>query len=119
MITRPDVALSIWRFCLDTDRRELRRGAALVPVEPQVFDILSTGSETGTGCKPGRSDRRNLGWTDCLESALTTRINAARNAIGDNGQVQLLIKTFPRKGIRFVGVVYEEKTEAGQATPRS
>jgi DNA-binding winged helix-turn-helix (wHTH) protein len=25
---------------LDTDRRELRRGARLVPVEPQVFDLL-------------------------------------------------------------------------------
>jgi hypothetical protein len=25
---------------LDTDRRELRRGVGLIPVEPQVFDLL-------------------------------------------------------------------------------
>src|SRR4030095_10871906 len=37
------------------------------------------------------------------ESALTTCINAARNAIGDSGEAQRLIKTLPRKGVRFVG----------------
>jgi DNA-binding winged helix-turn-helix (wHTH) protein len=27
-------------FVLDTERRELRHGSALLPVEPQVFDLL-------------------------------------------------------------------------------
>ena len=27
-------------FALDTDRRELRRGSALLSIEPQVFDLL-------------------------------------------------------------------------------
>src|SRR6266576_3848536 len=39
--------------------------------------------------------------------ALTTRLNAARSAIGDSGDEQRLIKTLPRKGFRFVGVVHE------------
>jgi TolB-like protein/cytochrome c-type biogenesis protein CcmH/NrfG len=39
------------------------------------------------------------------DSTLDSRINAARNAIGDNGKEQRLIRTIPRKGIRFVGVV--------------
>jgi adenylate cyclase len=47
------------------------------------------------------------------DSAMTTRINAARCAIGDTGKAQRLIKTVPRKGIRFVGAVREE--EAGGA----
>jgi DNA-binding winged helix-turn-helix (wHTH) protein len=42
------------------------------------------------------------------ESALTSRINAARCAIGDNGAEQRLIKTLTRKGIRFVGAVRQE-----------
>jgi TolB-like protein/class 3 adenylate cyclase len=42
------------------------------------------------------------------ESTLSTRINAARSAIGDSGQEQRLIRTTSRKGIRFVGVVREE-----------
>jgi TolB-like protein len=41
------------------------------------------------------------------ESALTTRINAARRAIGDDGTAQRLIRTFTRKGFRFVGEVTE------------
>ena len=45
------------------------------------------------------------------DSAMTTRINAARCAIDDNGKAQRLIKTVPRKGIRFVSTVMEE--EAG------
>ena len=40
---------------------------------------------------------------------MTTRINAARSAIGDTGKAQRLIKTVPRKGIRFVGMVREEE----------
>jgi adenylate cyclase len=41
------------------------------------------------------------------ETALTTCINAVRTAIGDSGELQHLIKTLPRKGIRFVGAVRE------------
>ena len=43
------------------------------------------------------------------DSALITRINAARTAIGDSGEQQRLIRTLPRKGIRFVGIVREEE----------
>jgi tetratricopeptide (TPR) repeat protein len=43
------------------------------------------------------------------ESALSTRINAVRSAIGDSGNEQRLIKTLPRKGVRFVGEVRQER----------
>ena len=46
------------------------------------------------------------------ESALSTRINAARGAIGDNGEEQRLIRTVFRKGFRFVGAVCEEQKRA-------
>jgi TolB-like protein/tetratricopeptide (TPR) repeat protein len=51
------------------------------------------------------------------ESALTTCINAARTAIGDSGEAQRLIRTLPRKGIRFIGAVREEAATATDATP--
>ena len=38
---------------------------------------------------------------------MANRINAARVAIGDTGDEQRLIKTLPRKGVRFVGAVRE------------
>ena len=50
------------------------------------------------------------------DAALTTRLNAARNAIGDSGEEQRLIKTLPRKGFRFVGPVREAQGPAGAAT---
>src|SRR5262249_34916570 len=42
-------------------------------------------------------------------------INAARTAIGDSGEAQHLIKTSPRKGIRFIGSV-KEAARAATAT---
>ena len=39
---------------------------------------------------------------------LDSRVNAARRAIADNGKDQRLIKTLPRKGIRFVATVREQ-----------
>ena len=47
------------------------------------------------------------------DAALTTRLNAARCAIGDSGEEQRLIKTLPRKGFRFVGQVREAREVAG------
>ena len=38
-------------------------------------------------------------------STLTSRVNAARTAVGDSGQNQKLIRTIARKGLRFVGEV--------------
>lgn len=41
------------------------------------------------------------------ESALTSRIKAARRAIGDDGRSQLLIRTVHGRGYQFVGAVHE------------
>ncbi len=38
-------------------------------------------------------------------STLTSRINAVRRAIGDTGEKQDLVRTFARKGVRFVAPV--------------
>ena len=37
----------------------------------------------------------------------------APGAIGDDGEAQRLIKTFQRKGLRFVGSVREEQQPSG------
>src|SRR5712672_1158539 len=46
-----------------------------------------------------------LGGRMVSESALTSRINAAREAVGDSGKDQRIIRTTARKGLRFVGAV--------------
>jgi putative tryptophan/tyrosine transport system substrate-binding protein len=98
---------------LDTDRRELRRGDRLIPIEPQVFDLLEH-LISNREHVVSKDDLIASIWGGRIvsESALGTRINAARSAIGDNGEAQRLIKTLPRKGVRFVGVVREERRSA-------
>jgi TolB-like protein len=91
---------------LDTERRELRHGADLVAVEPQVFDLLV---HLLINCDRvvSKDDLVASIWCGRIvsDSTVTTRINAARKAIGDSGDVQKLIRTIPRKGFRFVGEV--------------
>ena len=98
---------------LDTDRRELRRGSDLVPVEPQVFDLLVYVIRNRERVV-SRDDLLASIWHGRIvsESTLNTRISAARFAIGDNGEDQRLIKTLPRKGVRFVGAVREDQRPA-------
>src|SRR6185503_4191736 len=95
-------------YSLDTDRRELRRGEGIVPVEPQVFDLL-TFLVRNRDRVVSKDDLIASIWNGRIvsESALTTRINAVRTALGDSGEAQRLIRTLRGRGIRFVGTVNE------------
>jgi DNA-binding winged helix-turn-helix (wHTH) protein len=95
---------------LDTDARELCRGTSSVSVEPQVFDLLVYLIRNRDRVV-SKDDLIASIWHGRIvsESTLNTRISAARFVIGDNGEDQRLIKTWPRKGIRFVGIVREEQ----------
>jgi len=100
-------------FALDTERRELHRGQDVVAIAPQVFDLLDY-----LICNRERvvskDDLISAVWGGRIvsDAALTTRLNAARNAIGDSGEKQCLIRTLPRKGFRFVGAVQEAQRVA-------
>src|SRR5215475_6713169 len=91
---------------LDVDRRELRRGSNPVAVEPQVFDLLIYLVQNRDRVV-SKDDLIASVWGGRIvsDSTLTSRINAARKAVGDTGGDQKLIRTIARKGLRFVGVV--------------
>jgi len=93
---------------LDIARRELRRGDVLVPLEPQVFDLLAYVIRNRDRVV-SKDDLVEAVWNGraISDSTLTTRINAMRKALGDSGEEQRLIRTVARKGIRFVGTVTE------------
>src|SRR5262245_8779026 len=93
---------------LDTDRRELRRGADLLSITPQVFDVLAYLIRNRERVV-SKNDLIAAVWGGRIvsDAAVTTRINVVRSAIGDSGEDQRLIKTLPRKGFRFVGAVRE------------
>jgi TolB-like protein len=93
-------------YTLDIDRRELRRSSEQIAVEPQVSDLLVY-LVRNRDRVVSKDDLLDAVWGGRFvsESNLTTRINAARKAIGDSGEEQRLIRTVARKGFRFVGVV--------------
>jgi pimeloyl-ACP methyl ester carboxylesterase/DNA-binding winged helix-turn-helix (wHTH) protein len=102
---------------INGERRELRRGAALVHVQPQVFDLivyLITHRERVIS----RDEMVEAVWGGRIVSDVTlnSRINAARQATGDDGKRQALIRTVPRRGFRFVGEVTEVAAARGETT---
>ena len=94
---------------LDSERRELRSGSALIPIEPQVFDILDFLIRNRDRVV-SKDDLLTAIWGGRLvsDSAIAARINAARRAVGDSGEQQHWIRTIARKGFRFVGDVSED-----------
>lgn len=105
------------KFALDTVRRELRCGSELRAVEPQVFDLLEYLIRNRDRVV-GKDDLLATVWKGRVvsDSTLASRLNAARSAIGDNGNAQRAIRTFPRKGVRFVCDVRErDERDSGAA----
>ncbi|MGH9811205.1 MAG: winged helix-turn-helix domain-containing protein, partial [Terriglobia bacterium] len=107
--------LSFADHVLDTERRELRRGGALISLEPQVFDVLVF-LIANRDRVVSRDDLIASVWNGRIvsESTLTSRINAARKAVGDSGEQQSLIRTIPRKGFRFVGALDDQTAVASE-----
>jgi TolB-like protein/DNA-binding winged helix-turn-helix (wHTH) protein len=113
--------MNIYRFesyVLDADRGELRRGFDLIQLEPQVFDLLSylvrnrdrivSKDDLIAGVWAGRI---------VTESTLSSRITAVRQAVGDSGKQQRLVRTVRRKGYRFVGTVRHAKVQFSAEIP--
>jgi len=105
---------------LDVDRRELRRGSALIAVEPQVFDLLVYLLQNRDRVV-SKDDLIAGVWGGRIvsESTLDSRINAVRKAVGDSGQRQKFVRTVARKGIRFVGEVREIATSEANLAAKS
>jgi len=102
----------IYRFedyALDLKGQELRHRGVRVEVEPQVFNLLAH-IIAHRDRIVSKDDLIAHVWRGRIvsDSALTSRITAARQAIGDDGGQQRLIRTISRKGIRFVGEVADE-----------
>jgi pimeloyl-ACP methyl ester carboxylesterase len=103
---------------LDTEAFELRRALAPLRVEPQVFDVLAHLVRHRDRVVP-KEELLDEVWGDRFvgESALTSRIKAARRAVGDDGRRQAVIRTVHGRGYRFVAPVEERCDEGGTVRP--
>ncbi len=96
---------------LDSDRFELRSSGRVRKVEPQVFSLLEL--LVSNHARLVTKDEINLhvwGGRVVSEAVVNSRIRVARQAIGDDGKEQRLIRTIHGRGFRFVGAVATAST---------
>ena len=100
--------LSFNNYELDTELFELRHDGQSCPVEPQVFDLLIYLAQHRDRII-SRQELLDKLWAGKVvtESAVNSRIKAARHAVGDSGRAQNCIATFNRRGYRFIAAVEE------------
>jgi DNA-binding winged helix-turn-helix (wHTH) protein/tetratricopeptide (TPR) repeat protein len=102
-------------YSLDTQRYELSRAGVLIPLRPKVFQVLAylLAQRDRVVLKQELLDflwpAQYVG-----DAALNSYIMAVRQALGDNGQHQQVIRTVRGRGYRFVAPVEEQ-----ESTPRA
>jgi pimeloyl-ACP methyl ester carboxylesterase len=113
----------IYRFegyVVDTQRYELRHDDEVVAIEPQVLDVL-THLILNRHRVVDKNELLDEVWRTrfVTESTLTSRIKAARRAVGDDGQAQRAIRTVHGRGYRFVADVTEapDQTTMSRSSP--
>ena len=111
------MAWVIGPYELDNAAYELRCDGRLQTIEPQVFELLVLLLESG-GRLVTKEEIIERIWKGRIvsEASISSRIKVARQAIGDDGSAQRLIKTVHGRGFRFVGEIIETQ---GSAEPGS
>jgi TolB-like protein/DNA-binding winged helix-turn-helix (wHTH) protein/Flp pilus assembly protein TadD len=98
-------------FEINVARQELRRAGAIVHIEPQVFDLLVHLIRNRDRIV-SKDELIDVIWQGRIvsEATLSSRISAARRALGDSGNDQSFIRTLHKRGFRFVGGVDEDNS---------
>jgi TolB-like protein len=93
-------------FELDPAQVELRRNGGLVHVEPQVFALLVLLVENRERMVSKDEIIEKI-WNGRIvsDAAIASRIKSARQALGDDGSTQRVIRTVHGQGLRFVAQV--------------
>jgi TolB-like protein/DNA-binding winged helix-turn-helix (wHTH) protein len=110
-------------FEIDLSQQELRRQGEFVHIEPQVFDLIVHLVRNHDRIV-SKDELIDTVWNGRIisEAALSSRINGARRALGDNGNDQTMIRTLHKRGFRFVGdvqIVNSTDAEAAKLAPDS
>ena len=112
--------LRFGEFEVDLDRYEVRHGTETRHLEPQVFEVL-TYLARHRDRLVSKEELLDEVWGNRFvsESALTSRIRAARAVLDDNGREQRVIRTVHGRGYRFVADVTEVTDPVAVPAPRS
>jgi len=90
----------------DLAQYELRRAGAPVAIEPKAFTVLAYLLQRGDRVVT-KAELLDQCWagTFVSDAALTRCLARVRQAVGDDGPEQRVIKTIRGQGYRFVGVL--------------
>ncbi|MCV7419064.1 transcriptional regulator [Mycobacterium yunnanensis] len=104
-------------FVLDLRRYELRRNGITIPVEPQVFDVLTL-LVTHHDRVVTKIELFDSVWGGRFvgDAALSSRIKSIRQALGDSGELQHTIRTVRGRGYQFVGDPRSAETDRADGT---
>lgn len=91
---------------LDTETHSFVRAGETIDIEPQVFALLALFVKS-EGRLVSRDDMIEAVWNGRIvsDAAISSRINAVRRALGDDGTIQKYVQTVPRLGFRFLAEV--------------
>jgi TolB-like protein len=101
------------QFELDTGKLELQGAYGVIAVEPQVFALLAYLVENRDRVV-SKDEIVDKIWDGRIvsDSAVSSRIKSARQALGDDGAAQRFIRTMHRVGFRFVCEVVQDAPRA-------
>jgi TolB-like protein/DNA-binding winged helix-turn-helix (wHTH) protein len=103
---------------IDTGSYEVRRNGVVVPIEPQVFDLLIYLLEHRDRVITKDEIIEHIWNGRCVsDAALSSRIKAVRQAIGDDGASQTCIRTIHRRGFRVVAPVTQDGIPVTSSAP--
>jgi DNA-binding winged helix-turn-helix (wHTH) protein/TolB-like protein/tetratricopeptide (TPR) repeat protein len=99
-------------FVIDTTQFQITSGSTDVSVEPKVFDLLVYLIENRMRLVT-RDELFEKIWAgrEVSDTTLSNHIKSARKTLGDNGDLQLVIKTIRGRGYQFVAEVLEIAAE--------
>ncbi|WP_189641609.1 alpha/beta fold hydrolase [Paramylibacter ulvae] len=103
---------------IDPEKHRFLRDNKLVHIEPQVFELLLV-----LAAKQGRLVTKDelveIVWhgLSVSDATISARINAARNAVGDTGRDQAIIKTVHGLGFQLIAEVTTADEQTVQAPP--
>jgi class 3 adenylate cyclase/tetratricopeptide (TPR) repeat protein len=102
-------------YSLDTRRYELAQAGVLIPLRPRVFQVLAYLITQRDRVVLKQELLEHLWPAQYVgDAALNSYIMAVRQALGDSGQRQQVIRTLRGRGYRFVAPVEEQ-----EPTPRA
>lgn len=101
---------------LDIARRELRRGAEVIDLQPRPLALLLYLAQHRDRIVPKQELLEQV-WPDVFvsETALASALKDLRRVLGDDGSAQRIVRTWRRRGYRFVAHVDQRGARRGPA----